>query len=61
MTTRDRALAWLYRELKAAKIALGRAETRPGVTQEELNNLQAKIDVIDWITPIVIKMTEESI
>ena len=59
MTTQERALKWLFNELRKAKIALGRAETRPGVTTTELDNLQSKIDMIDWITPIVIKATEE--
>lgn len=54
-TIRDNALSFLYRELRVAKIALGRAEGRPGVTWEELDNLQKKIDAIDWILPIVIR------
>lgn len=54
-TIRDNALSFLYRELRAAKIALGRAEGRPGVTREELDNLQKRIDAIDWILPIVIR------
>lgn len=56
---RDEALEWLYRELKRAKIALGYAESRPGVTREELDNLQRKIAVIDWMIPLVIKAQEE--
>lgn len=52
---REDALEFLYRELKSAKIALGRAETRPGVTAEELENLERKIAAIDWILPLVIK------
>lgn len=55
MTTRDRALQYLYRELKKAKIALGQAETRPGVTSQELENLQNKIDMFDWLTVLVNK------
>jgi hypothetical protein len=52
---RDEALEWLYRELKKAKIALGHAESRPGVTREELDNLQRKIDVLDYLTTLVNK------
>lgn len=59
MTTQERALKWLFNELRKAKIALDRAETRPGVTQTELDNLQSKIDTIDWIIPLVVKATEE--
>lgn len=53
-TIRDNALSFLYRELRAAKIALGRAEGRPGVTREELDNLQKKIDAIDYLTPLAV-------
>lgn len=61
MTTnnRDEALRFLYKNLWESKTALSRAETRPGVTAEELANLQKKIDVIDWIVPLVIKAEEE--
>ena len=52
---RKTALEWLYRELKKAKIALGHAESRPGVTREELDNLQRKIDVLDYLTTLVNK------
>lgn len=52
---RQLALEWLYRELKKAKIALGHAESRPGVAREELDNLQRKIDVLDYLTYLVIK------
>lgn len=54
MTTRERALEYLYRELKKAKIALGQAETRSGVTHEELENLRNKIDAIDYLIPLAI-------
>lgn len=53
------ALEWLYRELKRAKIALGHAESRPGVTREELDNLEQKIAAIDWMIPLVIKAEDE--
>lgn len=57
-TIRENALLFLYRELRAAKISLGHAESRPGVTQEELDNIQRKIDAIDWMIPIVVKEEE---
>lgn len=52
---RERALEYLYRELRKTKIALGQAETRSGVTSQELENLQNKIDVLDWLTTLVNK------
>lgn len=57
-TIRDNALSFLYRELRAAKIALGHAESKTNVSREELENLQKKIDAIDWMIPIVMKEDE---
>lgn len=54
-TIRENALSYLYKELRASKIALGRAESRPGVTKEELDNLQRKIDVLEWTAAVVLK------
>ena len=54
MTTREAALKLLYTQQKEAKIALGRAENRPGVTLEELNNLHTKLAAIDWLLPLAI-------
>ena len=56
---RQLVLEWLYREMKKTKIALGHAESRHGVTREELDNLQRKIDVLDWVIPLVIKAEVE--
>lgn len=62
-TIRENALSFLYRELRAAKIALGHAESKPNVSREELENLQKRIDAIDWMIPIVIREdgTDESV
>lgn len=53
-TTRDHALEFLYKSLKKAKIALGQAENRSGVTHEELETLQNKVALLDYITPLVV-------
>ena len=55
MNMRQKAIKWLYRELKRAKIALGYAESRQGVTHEERLALQTKIDVLDYLTTLVNK------
>ena len=58
---REKALKWLYSELKAAKIALGRAEGRTGDNTLEIGNLNAKIDAIDWLIPLAIKAEDGAI
>lgn len=56
---RQNALVMLYRELKKAKIALSRAEERPGVKDEELLNISKKIATLDWLIGAVLSMKEE--
>jgi len=50
----EKALDFLYRQLKDTRIALGHAEHRPGVKQDELDNLRGRIDVIEWLTAVVL-------
>lgn len=52
---RDDALAYLYKKLKKARIALAFAESKPGTTQKELDNIQRKIHVLEWISAVVMK------
>ena len=59
MGKREDALRFLYKNLKDAKIARGRAENKPNVKQDELDNLQRKIAVMDWIIPLVIQAKED--
>ena len=56
---REDALRFLYKHLREAKISLGNAENRPGVKRDELENLQRKIDMLDWMIPLVIRAEEE--
>lgn len=55
MRMRDDALSYLYKKLKKARIALAFAESKPGTTQKELDNIQRKIAVLEWITQVVLK------
>lgn len=52
---RNDALSYLYKKLKKARIALAFAESKPGTTQKELDNIQRKIDVLEWISTVVLK------
>ena len=59
MSKREDALRLLFKQLKDSKLSLDRAEVRPGVKQEELDNLRRKIETLDWMIPLVIKAEEE--
>ena len=52
---RDDALSYLYKKLKKARIALAFAESKPGTTKKELDNIQHKIHVLEWISALVLK------
>lgn len=47
------ALQYLYKQLKKARIDIGRAEYK-GVA-EEIANLQTKIEVLEWLASIAVK------
>lgn len=49
----------LYRRQKRLKIAYGNAERRQNVTKNELDNIQRKLDIIDYLIPLVNKAEEE--
>lgn len=51
---RDDALKYLHKQLKKAKIAQGYVESTKA-TQKELDNIQHKIDVLEWIIQVVLK------
>ena len=52
---REIALKWLYKELKKTRVALGRAEGKPGVKQRELDDLRGKIDLLEYLCGLVTK------
>lgn len=51
----DIAQMELYKRQKRLKISLGHAEHRPGVKQEELENIKRKLDIIDYLIVLVNK------
>lgn len=48
-----KALEYLYKELRRERTGLGRAEKRPGHTDEEIRNIHRKIDILEYIIGIV--------
>lgn len=48
-------LNYLYRELKAAKIAQAHAEKKPNVSPAELVNIRTKINVLDGLVELVLR------
>lgn len=51
---RDKALEWIERQIRQTRQALGRAEYKPGVKPEELENLRGKIEVLEFISGAVL-------
>ena len=53
-TIQQRALHYLYGQLRKARIAMGQAEDKPN-SADEIAHLQSKIDVLEWTIGVVIK------
>lgn len=51
----QRALDWLYRQLKKKRIALGNAERKPNKSESELNDISSAIELIEYIIGVVLK------
>lgn len=56
---REKALKWLYGQLRRKRIAVGRAEKKPNVDAVEVENLQSAIDVIEWLIGVVLERNSE--
>lgn len=56
---RDKALEWIERQIRQTRQALGRAEYKPGVKPEELENLRGKIEVLEFISGAVLEAPKE--
>lgn len=56
---REKALKWLYGQLRKKRIALGQAEKKPNVDAVEVENLQSAIDVIEWLIGAVLERNSE--
>ena len=54
----EKALKYLYGLLKDTRIALGNAERKPNVDPAELDNLRAKIDMLEYSTAAVLAYEE---
>ena len=56
---REKALKWLYKELKKTRVALGHAEGKTGVKQRELDDLRGKIDLLEYLCGLVTREDAE--
>jgi hypothetical protein len=51
----EQALAWLYKQLKKKRIALGNAENKPHTSKSEIDDIKSTINTIEWITAAILK------
>jgi len=56
---REKALEWLYKQLKQARVALGHAEHKKGAKQPELDDLRGKIALLEYLCEVVTKEDAE--
>lgn len=58
---RDRALKLLYGHLRRKRVALGLAEQKPRVSQDEIESIKSSIEVIEWIIGKVLEGEDGSV
>ena len=56
---RDRALRFVEIMIRDTRQSIGRAERKPGVRQEELENLNGKLEMLEWISSAVLAAEDE--
>ena len=56
---KQQALEWLYKQLKKKRIALHFAEHNPGSTQTEIENIRNAIEIIEYVSAVVLAKGEE--
>lgn len=54
----EKTYEYLCREIRRKRIALGHAEQRQGVRAEELENLRVSIEIMEWISQVVLGVKE---
>ena len=52
-TVKENALIYLYKRIKKARIALGRAEQKKGAGRE-IEGLKNKIEVLEYLSDVVL-------
>lgn len=52
-TIKEKALKYLYKKLKHARIALGKAERKNGA-EREIEGLKNKIEVLEYLSDVVL-------
>jgi len=57
-TIQQKALHYLYSQLRKARISMGQAEGKQN-NADEIANLQNKIDVLEWLAGIAMKEDAE--
>lgn len=55
---RNRALRFVEVMIRDTRQSLGRAEHKPGVRPEELDNLRNKLEMLEWISGAVLAAKE---
>ena len=56
---RDRALRFVEIMIRDTRQSIGRAERKSGVRQEELENLNGKLEMLEWISGVVLAAEDE--
>lgn len=59
MTMRERALYLVERQIRKTRISIGHAEKKPNVPTDEVSGLYDRLEVLEWISQLVLAAKEE--
>lgn len=57
---REKALNWLYGQLRKKRISLGKAERKPNAAAAEIESLESAIEAIEWIIGVVLEGKDDA-
>lgn len=57
----EKALAYLYKQIKKKRIALGRAEEKPNRSHSEITDIMQSIEILEYLVGVVLKNGENII
>lgn len=51
----EKALAYLYKQIKQKRIALGKAEEKPNRSHSEIVDIMNSIEILEYLVGVVLK------
>lgn len=57
----EQAYRWIERQIRKTRIAIGHAECKQSVNSSEVRNLYQRLNMLEWLSQLVLNAKEESL